>query len=219
MKRIMLLVLAGLILLGVAYAYRPLTKRMERWRYDGDGLGNFHVFEPTPAEIEAAMGRSDPGAPEDPRRIQEFVRLYKSRFRSNFQAVSISHEAPGRFSVQFAAVIPRWDMANVTLDAAHLAHRVLGRRHDFDIYETYIPTKRKIGELRWPEGGERAKVIFDESFAEQSRPLGPEAPTTLGPFSEIPFRVPPAMRGTGNRAAALNAPQFLRSTDLVFEQN
>jgi hypothetical protein len=131
-----------------------------------DSIGEFTQWEPSPARIRREVGPGPAGVYTDERH-KHFAQMFQYRFRNNGKAVGISFVSDRRIRAKFAASIPRWDMASVSLDLHREARDVFRRDYEVDIYETYISmVPVKLAELRTDAGGS-VEVKFDPRFARE----------------------------------------------------
>jgi hypothetical protein len=141
--------------------YLLLPKAVER----PDGIGQFTDWKPTTQEIARTVGGSPGGVPTGDQH-GKFAMLFQQRFRNKDIAVKIRYLAGDRLQVSCAAVIPRWDMARVTVAAHEEFKLVFGRSVPVDLYETYISLRpRKLGELAQDPKSGRALLAFDPKYA------------------------------------------------------
>lgn len=130
-----------------------------------DSIGQYQQWQPTPEDIRKAVGVISNGSYSDDSHTR-FAKMFQERFRSNQKAVGVTFFADDGIKAKFAATIPRWDMAAVSLQLHREAKEVFRRNVNVDIYETYISmTPIKLGELRDTGDGQPIHVQFDPHFA------------------------------------------------------
>jgi len=128
-------------------------------------------WRPNKQDIAVQVGRGAVGTYTDDRHMQ-FARMFQQRYRDNQQAIGLKFVDENTIKLMCAALVPRWRMAQIALQAYQEARELFGKEYNVDIYETYISAKpRKLGELRKIPGQERLRVVFDRRF---SPPLGDE---------------------------------------------
>jgi hypothetical protein len=132
----------------------------------GDSIGDYVQWEPSAAQIRQAVGGSSAG-PYTDERHKQFAKMFQARFRNKGKAVGISFSSDHGVRAKFAASIPRWDMAAVSLDLHREASVVFDRDINVDIFETYISMKPvKLAELRAARSGQ-VSIQFDPRFARE----------------------------------------------------
>jgi len=156
--RVALPVCGVFVLTPIAYFLFPRELK-------GDGIGDFHDWAPSPSEISKEVGAGDRGRFDDARHVR-FTRMFQERFRTHDHAVGLKFLDDKTLKAMFAPVIPRWDMARVSVQAESEARAIFGRSFNVDIYETYITAPmRKMAELRRKKSDGPAEVRFDPKFA------------------------------------------------------
>jgi len=188
------------------YAARPTS----------DSVGVYSDWQPTPEQIRHDVGVGSGDDFSDNRHTQ-FAKLFQQRFRNNQKAVGVRFEGQSLITAKFAATIPRWDMASVSLELQKEANQVFQHPHDVNVYETYISMNPvKVAELRERPAGQGVAITFDPRFART--PLNPEQvrkrTLEMGTISPVvvPINVPNPMewlrfaRVEARRSAAMARP-------------
>lgn len=129
-------------------------------------------WRPNKQEIAERVGKGPAGTYTDDRHTQ-FAKMFQQRYRDNQQAIGLRFMNDNTLKLMCTALVPRWRMAQIAVQAHQEARELFGKDFNIDIYETYISARqRKLGELRKISGQERLRVVFDRRF---SPPLGGEA--------------------------------------------
>ena len=137
-----------------------------------DSLGAFDDWAPTPQAIRALVRPGGGGSFTDDRH-KTFAAEFQKRFRSHDKAIGVRFDGDDHLKLMCAALIPRWDMAQVALQLHHEAEDIFGKSYDIDIYETYISMQqRKLAEVRKSPTTGHMEVIFDPRFARMANPRG-----------------------------------------------
>jgi hypothetical protein len=157
--------------LGVAAIVPALYYFIPRSK-DAESIEEDARWKPTLADITATIGNA-PGSGFKDTRHGQFAKLFQQRFRDQQHAVGLRFISETKMKAMFAPIIPRWDMARVSVIAESEAYSLFGRHFDVDIFETYITSPmKKLAELRIdPRSGKRT-VRFDSKFTRD--PPSPE---------------------------------------------
>jgi len=133
-----------------------------------DSIGRFDDWSPMPQTIRQEVGPGQGGSYLDVRH-QKFATLFQKRFRSHDKAIGVKFTSNGRIKLMCAALIPRWDMAQVGVQLYQEAEDVFGKNYTVDIFETYISMQqRKLAEVRTEPNSKKVEIRFDPLYAEES---------------------------------------------------
>jgi hypothetical protein len=133
-----------------------------------DSLGPFDDWSPTPQAIRQEVGPGSGGSYSDERH-RKFATIFQKRFRSHDKAIGVRFTSNNRIKLMCAALIPRWDMAQVGVQLHREAEDIFGKSYTIDVFETYISMQqRKLAEIRKEPNSEKVEVHFDPSYAEAS---------------------------------------------------
>src|SRR5687768_7073612 len=182
------------------FAIAPVAYFLFPRPVEGDGIGDFEKWTPGLHEISGQVGVGDRGRFDDARHLK-FTRMFQERFRNHDHAVGLKFLDDNTLKAMFAPVIPRWDMARVSVQAESEARAVFGRSFNVDIYETYITAPmRKMAELRRNKPDGPVEVRFDPKFAViqlNERRIKEAAERRRGQRGELRLSVPTAAYATG----------------------
>ena len=133
-----------------------------------DSIGRFDDWNPTPQTIRQEVGPGNAGSYLDDRH-RKFAAMFQKRFRSHDKAVGVKFSSNDRIKLMCAALIPRWDMAQVGAQLHREAEDVFGKNYTVDIFETYISMQqRKLAEVRTEPNSEKVEIRFDPRYAKAS---------------------------------------------------
>lgn len=157
----------------------------------GDHIGAFDNWSPTPAEVSRTVGPGGGGTYTDDRH-RTFANMFKKRFRDRSFAVGMKFLSDSKIKLMFAATIPRWDMVRVAIQANQEAMAIFGRPHQVDIYETYISVRhRKLAEVHYNAETKRYLAYFDSKFHQEWAPDNPRRPPEAPSARTVPSAIPP----------------------------
>src|SRR5438128_195868 len=94
-----------------------------------DSVGPDAAWHPTAEEIARAIGTGQPGKFNDVRH-RKFEEMFKDRYRAQQHAIGIRFMSDSLIKAMFAPIIPRWDMARVSVELEHESREIFGRHYD-----------------------------------------------------------------------------------------